>query len=252
MLTILVGILVFVLGAVFGSFYNMLIYRLTRDLPIVRGRSFCPHCEHSLYAKDLVPIFSYLVKWGRCSYCGWKIPKRYLWVEILSGTLMLGLWVQFGVSVLFIKYFVFFSGMIILFFTDFEAQLIPDCVSYGLIFIGLGFALLEHRMMDSVWGIVIGFGVYFLISVLAYFYYKQEALGGGDVKLGAAVGAFWGVKIAILSIYLSFMIGGVIAIILVLTHRKKKTDVIPFGPIIILANIVSLVFLDLIWGFFFL
>lgn len=248
---IIFNIFLFMFGSIIGSFYNVLIYRLPQNIPFIKGRSFCPTCHHTLNFGDLIPIVSYFLRKGRCHYCQTRISFRYPLVEIITGCIFVLFASQFGNTSVFYKYFLFFSAMLILFFTDFEKKIIPDSISLGIIGLGFAFGLYESQFWDSFWGAITGFLIYFIISVLAIFYYKKEALGGGDVKLGAGIGAFWGVKIAIVSSYLSFMVGGLIAIILILTKLKKKTDYIPFAPAMIISNIISLFFLDLIWKFYF-
>ncbi|MFC1616603.1 prepilin peptidase [Candidatus Margulisiibacteriota bacterium] len=238
-------------GMLLGSFYNMLIYRLPRQLKFAFNRSYCPQCEHTLNVVDLIPIFSYLSQLGKCRYCKKKIPVRYLLVELMTAALLIFLWVQFGNTLNFYKYFLFLSGMLIIFFADLETCIIPDSINIGLLLSGLAFAFFTHDLKFNLIASAGGFFIFLIISGLAYLYYKKEALGGGDIKLGAAIGAFWGIKITIISIYLSFIVGGIIAIGLILAKIKKKTDYIPFAPAIIMATIITLIYGERIWRFYF-
>ena len=105
---------------------------------------------------------------------------------------------------------------------------------------GLGSRLSTGQWGDGLWGAFIGYSVYFGIGFLSKLYYKKETLGGGDLKLGAGIGAVWGVSIVSLTLYYSFFIGGIIGITLILTRQKSRNDIMPFGPMIILAGILAI------------
>ncbi len=233
-----------------GSFANLLIYRLPRNEEIVFKRSHCPHCNHALGVLDLIPIVSYLIQLGKCRYCAKKIPIRYLVCEIASTAIFVVCWKIYGNSWLFYKTSLFLFALLILFFTDFEHFVLPNVITFPLIGVGLVASVFEDRLIDALWGTAIGFGAYFIIGVVGKWHYKKEAMGGGDSKLGAGIGAFWGIKIAALTCYLSFMIAGIPALILILLKLRKRTDHVPFGPAIITACVFSLIFGQTIWNYF--
>jgi leader peptidase (prepilin peptidase) / N-methyltransferase len=240
-----------VFGAVMGSFANMLIHRLPISENIVYKRSFCPKCQHPLSAWALIPILSYLFLLGKCHYCKARIPIRYLICEILSSTLFIWCWLQFGNSLMFYQTSLFLFCMLVLFFTDLETYILPDVLTIPLIPIGIIFAIVQNNLIGSIQGLLIGFLTFFIIAQLAKLYYKKEAMGGGDIKLAAAIGAYWGVKIIMTTIYLSFLLGGIVSITLLLLKLRKRTDNIPFGPYIILGFILALIWGNYIWKFYF-
>jgi leader peptidase (prepilin peptidase) / N-methyltransferase len=239
-----------ILGGILGSFANMLIHRLPKEENIVWKRSYCPSCKHKLGILDLVPIFSYLSVLGKCRYCKKKIPIRYLLVELLNIALILSCFYVYGFSFLFFKTYIFMFGLLIIFFTDLKEQIVPDSISISFIILGLASAIYEKNILDSIYGLIIGFSIFFIIGFIAKLYYKKDALGFGDVKLIAAIGSFWGTKIMLLTTYFSFLIGGIIGLILIISGLKKRTDYIPFGPSIIIAFVTILVWGNKIWNLY--
>ena len=234
-------------GALFGSFFNLLISRLPQSKPIVWNRSECPTCQHTLSPLDLVPILSYIALFGRCRYCKKCISFRYLLCELLTAGYFMFCWHQYGLSLMGIKLILFCSAFIVLFFTDIETYTLPDLITLPLIVIGLVFALVEGTLISSLLGCILGFSVYFSLGWLAKLYYKQEVMGGGDMKLGAAIGAFWGLTTVGIACYMSFLIGGFIGLILLVLQKKSLRDHMPFGPAIILATLVVLFFEPQLW-----
>ena len=233
-------------GGLFGSFANLLIYRLPRHEDIVVKRSRCIHCEHKLDFLDLVPVISYLVLFGKCRFCKAHIPLRYLLCELFSISIFVGCWFWFGHTYMFYKSALFLFSMLLIFFIDLEHHIIPDIISVPLIVIGLSAAFFEHQIIPALIGILIGFSVLMGIGFIARLYYKKPALGFGDVKLMMAVGAFWGIQTTILTLYFSFILGGFAGVLLLLTRLRKRHDYIAFGPAIIAGFCVALFFGDLI------
>jgi leader peptidase (prepilin peptidase) / N-methyltransferase len=238
------------IGAILGSFFNLLIHRLPKNENIVYKRSHCPSCNHPLGVLDLIPILSFIFLKGRCRYCKKGIAPRYPIVEIISAFIFWICYINFGLDYLFFKYALFLSCLLVIFFTDLETYIIPNVITYPLILIGIGLGVFEHNIADHLWGTLVGFMIFFVIAVLAKLYYKKDAMGGGDMKLGAAIGAFWGVKLAILSIYFGFFLGGITGFFLIAIKVKKRTDHIPFGPAIILGTCIALVWGELIWNIY--
>ena len=235
---------IILISSVLGSFFNMLIHRLPRNQEIVKKPSHCPKCQHKLTWLDLLPILSYLFLKGRCRYCREKIASRYLLVEISSVFLFTTCWLIFGPTYLFLKYSFFLSIMLLIFFTDLETKKIPDSLNYVLVCIGLLLGFYQHTIVDSILGLIIGSLIFLSIGFLAKLYYKKEALGGGDVKLSGAIGAYWGLSIMLFSIYFSFLIGGLVSIFLIILKKKTNQDYIAFGPFMVLGSILALLISD--------
>jgi leader peptidase (prepilin peptidase)/N-methyltransferase len=245
------NIILTLIGLLLGSFLNMLIYRLPRDMNWITDRSFCPACMQPLSALDLIPIFSYCMTTGRCRQCRSRIPLRYIWVELLTpGALLLAYFQYPEFNVPFIKLSLFYILCIAIFFTDLETYIIPNPLSYSLIGLGLFEGVIGHQLPDRMIAATIGFGIYYGIGKLAKVYYKKEAMGGGDLKLAAGIGALWGTQSVLLCTYFSFFIASAVAIPLLLFKIKDRHDPIPFGPAIVVASLISIHYGDLIihWG----
>jgi len=240
-----------VLGTCLGSFLNVLIHRLPKKEGIVLKRSYCPHCKEKLRVIELIPILSYIFQLGKCRHCQKKISFRYFLVETLSAITLPLMWTFFGHGLLFYKTSLFLFALIVVFFTDMETYLIPDKITLPMVMGGLIFAVIEKNILDSIYGLLVGFLTFVIIGVLAKLYYKKDAMGGGDMKLGAAMGAFWGLKITIMMCYFSFLIGGLLGFILLITHLKERSDHIPFGPAMVLGSITSLAFGEKLWSMYF-
>ncbi|MFO7881732.1 MAG: prepilin peptidase [Kosmotogaceae bacterium] len=235
-----------ILGAVFGSFFNVVIYRLPRkNLSInVPRRSFCPYCGHELSWKDNIPVFSYLMLRGTCRYCGENISPRYPVVESLT-------MLSFVVNSVFFPFYqslslcLISSGLIIISFIDIEKMIIPDT---GLILTGIGAAMFSYLRND--WpGILIQAVIVFGLMIVFYLFanhFKKDSFGFGDVELFAVLT----LSLGFIGILFTIMLSSIIAlmtfiIIKVAKSEKIKLDYrVPFGPFIALAGYLTIFFLD--------
>lgn len=149
---------IFVLGCCVGSFLNVCIFRLPQNLSIVSPRSFCPHCQKPIPTYDNIPLWSYLLLRGKCRYCQGRISWRYPFVEALTGTFALSLYVQLGLTLVFISFLTFAAAMIVITFIDLDHRIIPDVISLPGIGIGLllSFFLPSISVKDSLIGIIAG------------------------------------------------------------------------------------------------
>ncbi|NQY73224.1 MAG: prepilin peptidase [Candidatus Margulisbacteria bacterium] len=238
-------------GSILGSFSNMLIYRLPRDEDIVFKRSHCPDCAHILGFWQLIPILSYVYQMGKCVYCKKRISLRYLLVEVGTIGIFLITWVMFGLTPYAFQMGVMLWALHILAWTDIETGLLPNTLTYPLLGLNVIMALYFQRLPDAVYGAVVGYLIFWIIGVIGKWVYKKEAMGGGDMKLSAAIGAAFGVKLILLSTYISFMIGGGMALGFIVCKRKNIADTLPLGPAIILAAVISLFWGQKIFGWYF-
>jgi len=233
------------LGLIVGSFSNVCIYRIPRNESIIYPASHCPKCCSNILPKDNIPILSYILLKGRCRNCKSKISIQYPVVEFLSGFIYLIVYLIYGLSIQTLIYIILSSALIIIAFIDLNEQIIPDVISLPGIVIGfiLSFFVPYISFVNSALGVVVGGGIILIIGLGGSMIYKKEAMGGGDVKLAAMIGAFLGWRYIIISLFLGFFLGALIGIILIVTKIKKREDVIPFGPFIILGS-----FITLLWG----
>lgn len=237
-------------GLVIGSWLNVLIYRIPRGLDTVRGRSFCPSCNHSLSAADLVPVFSWLFLGGRCRRCKAKISPRYMAVELLNALLYVLYAIKFGFSVAAVGFFIFASSLICVFFIDAEHMLIFDRFHLAIAFAGI---LMFFGDTLTYYERIIGFFSVSAILLLIMLISKGAAMGGGDVKFTAAAGLVLGWKNSLLSLFVAAIIGSLVCGVLYFFNKAKKKEtsrVVPFGSYLAAAMIVSSFFGEEIIGFY--
>jgi len=243
---------VFLFGAVVGSFLNVCIYRIPRDLSIIIPSSRCPSCNNPIQPWDNIPILSYILLKGRCRACNARIPFKYPLVEFLNAVLyVIVLWrFDSDFSWFLLIYFIFLSSLIVITFIDIEHQIIPDSITLPGVILALIFGstilpdpfsrgdLLGFK--SSIFGVLLGGGLFYAIGVLGTAILKKDAMGGGDIKMMAMVGGFLGWKGVILTTFLGSLIGSIIGVFLIMIKGKEKGSKIPFGPYLSFGATVSL------------
>ena len=230
------------LGLIVGSFSNVCIYRIPRNESVIYPASHCPNCRTKIKPIDNIPLLSYILLKGRCRNCGSKISIQYPVVEFLTGLIYLIIYLIYGLSVQSLVYIILSSALIIIAFIDLQEQMIPDVISLPGIVVGfiLSFIVPYISFINSALGALVGGGIILIIAWVGSIIFKKEAMGGGDIKLAAMIGAFLGWRYIIISLFLGFFLGALIGIILIMTKIKKREDVIPFGPFIILGSFITL------------
>ena len=245
----LIPIIVFVFGAVIGSFLNVCIYRIARSKSIVKPNSFCPNCEKPIEFYDNIPVVSYILLGGKCRHCGNKISKRYPFIELLTALLFLMFYRKLGLTFELFIAVLFISLLIVITFIDLDFQIIPDVLSIGGLVAGLILAVFrplflyldpKFGFLDALYGVLIGGGVLFAIAYGYQLITKREGMGGGDIKLLAMIGAFIGYKGVIFSLISSSALGTIVGIPLMLAKKKDTKYAIPFGPFLSLGALVYL------------
>lgn len=231
--------LVFVLGLFIGSFLNVCIYRLYRNESIVFPPSACPKCGRRLTPGELIPVVSFLLQRGRCRGCREPISWRYPVVEALYGLVLALLYTRLGWAGFFPAAF-FYGILIVVFFIDLEHQIIPDRLVLALLALAVVTQLFWPRVSwpEALIGFVLGGGLFLLLAVVS-----KGGMGGGDIKLVAVLGFWFGWKLLLLLMFLSFVGGGLLSGALLLTGIKKRGDGIPFGPFLVAAA-----FVVTLWG----
>ena len=238
-------VLIFILGLIVGSFSNVCVYRIPRNESIVYPASHCPKCHTTIKPIDNIPLLSYILLKGRCRNCKSKISIRYPVVEFLTGFIYLQIYLVYGLSIQTLIYIILSSALIIISFIDLNEQIVPDVISLPGIVIGfiISFFIPYISFINSALGILAGGGIILIIGLAGSVIFKKEAMGGGDVKLAAMIGAFLGWRYIIISLFLGFFLGAIVGIILILSKIKSREDVVPFGPFIVLGS-----FITLLWG----
>ena len=234
-------------GALIGSFLNVCIYRLPREESIVSPRSRCPKCRHPIAWYDNIPVLSFIALRARCRQCRAPIAWQYPLVELLAIAATVAVVLRFGVTPAALVYAVFLYGLLVASFVDLEFQIIPDEISVGGLAVGFGLSFLipalhgtENRWVALGWsavGVLAGGGTLYLTGLLGDFLFKKESMGGGDIKLLAMAGSVLGWK----AVLITFFIAPIFALIPGLfVLAFKKSHIIPYGPFLSIALIVSL------------
>ncbi|MCT4595685.1 MAG: prepilin peptidase [Anaeromicrobium sp.] len=248
------GIQVFVLGLLIGSFLNVCIYRIPRDESIVVPGSHCIVCMNKLRAIDLIPVLSYLFLGRKCRFCKTKIGLRYTIVELLTGLVFLLLFNKYGYGIDFTIYIILMSILIVIGFIDYDHMIIPDQLVFVATMIGVLVVLYNKKFPMYIYGtdswyspflgVIIGSGSLLIISLVGMAIYRgQEVMGMGDVKIFIPIGLFLGAKMTAVTLFLSILVGAIISILLIVWGYKSIKSHIPFGPFIVIGTFVSLV-----WG----
>ncbi len=272
-----IGLIVFIFGLLFGSFMNVIIYRVPRRESVAFPGSHCTKCNAAIKPYDNIPIISYLLLRGRCRNCGAKISIRYPLVELLVGVVyflvflkvagdygILGggasepparFWLSLGADLVFVSF------IIPLVFIDFEHKLLPNAITYPGIIVLFALRVIAPdawilantpafgmrpppvwpiSIIASVLGMLAGGGLLWLIAE-AYFRMRRiEGMGLGDVKMMLMVGAYLGWQLALLTIFVGSLLGSIIGIMLIAIGRANMKTEIPFGVYLGLAAIISL------------
>ena len=233
------------LGLAIGSFLNVCIHRIPRRQSLNHPPSRCPHCGNQLRWIDNIPVVSYLVLGGRCRKCRKGISVRYPLVELLTMGLFLLHYSVFDWTPLLAVRLLFACAMVVLFAIDLEHQILPDVITLPGIVAGLLFSLfLPPGAMSALLGAVAGGGVLFLIAEAWSRLRNVEAMGFGDVKMLAMIGAFLGVKLVLLTFVLSSFIGGLAGGLLILSGRGTMASKVPFGTFLAVAALIASLYGD--------
>ncbi len=238
----LVEILFFVLGLLFGSFANLLIYRLPLEKPWAWDRSRCKECHKIIPWFDNIPVLSWFILRGKCRQCKAPYSFRYVAVELLTGFLFALTYWYYGFTWTTLEVITFGWMLVVCSFIDFDHMILPDEFTLGGIVIGLVGAALnpEREFWDAFLGVLLGGGFLWFMAYIYFLLTKKEGLGGGDIKLLGWIGALLGWKAIPFVITLSALIGSVVGIALAMRSREGLKTAIPFGPYLALAALIYL------------
>jgi len=269
----MITVVLVVLGLCFGSFVNALVWRVHEQartkkptakqptvtpaqanrLSILNGRSMCPHCEHELAARDLLPIVSWLSLKGKCRYCGKPIAYQYPLVEMMTALLFVASYIWWPVPiqgaqvVLFIIWLPILIGLMALLVYDLRWMLLPNRILYPSGALAGLYALVSiltaHRpltaLVNVILAVAVGGGIFYVLFQVS----AGKWIGGGDVKLGWLLGLIVGTPArSILFIFLAALLGSAVSVPLLASHKLKRDSTIPFGPFLIIGSIIVQLF----------
>ncbi len=275
-----IALIFFLFGLVFGSFANVCIWRIPRKEEVALKPSHCPDCGAAIKWYQNIPVISYLLLRGKCGHCHKKISLQYPLVELAGGLLFAAAYLKFGLDWRLAGYLPFLLSLLVISAIDFRHYIIPDLLSLPGMVLGLVFGLVGtffpsfnlsifgHNdpfavwpWLDSLMGVLLGGGLIWLSAWGGEKIFKQEAMGGGDIKLAAFIGAFVGWQAVLMVLFLSFLLGTLAGVPLMLLGRLKKTSeifedtpkdqpakaMVPFGPFLAMGAVVALMAGKTIW-----
>ena len=225
----------FVFGLIFGSFLNVLIYRLRNGGRIFFDRSKCPHCKTTLKWHDLVPLLSFAYLYGRCRYCRKKISWQYPLVELASGIVWVLVFYRFWPSWNIIYYIFILSLFLAIAVYDARWKIIPDRLVYPAIIIVFIYNAFNANLIVPLFVALSVFLFFFLI----YYFSSGRAMGLGDAKLSFLIGLFLNPISSLVAFNLAFIFGAIYAIILLVIGKKSLKSKIALGPFLVLGTIIA-------------
>ena len=236
-----------VLGLIFGSFANVVIYRVPRGESLSRPPSACPSCGAPIKPWDNIPVVSWLLLRGRCRSCGAPISRRYPLVELAMGVLFAAVGWRIGLDWSLAGFLLFAWTLLVVSVIDVDTRRIPNRLIYpltpALLALMVGAAVLAgtpRRSVDVVIGGVAAFVVLLVIALI-----QPRGMGMGDVKLAGFIGValgYLGIGMVVLGIFGGFLVGGVVSIVLLVTRARGRRDMIPFGPYLAAGALATLLF----------
>lgn len=242
------SIFFFLLGLIFGSFFNVVGLRLPNDMPFTNERSNCPRCKHVLTWHENIPLLSFVIQRRKCRHCAEKISYIYPAIELITGILFVISYTIIGLKFDLITALLLISMLMIILVSDMSYMLIPNKV---LLFFTPLFIII--RMIDPLtpwWSPIIGTIVGFILLAIIIIV-SHGGMGAGDMKLFGLLGVVLGAGKVLLAFFLSCMTGAVIGMLLLLFKRIQKGQPVPFGPYIVIATLITYFFGDylLYWYF---
>ena len=236
-------VIFFIMGLIFGSFYNVVAYRLSNNISLINPvRSMCPNCKKELGILELIPIFSYVFLKGKCSICKEKISLFYPFIELLTGINFALSYYLSSFSIDLLIMLILFSYFSIVIYSDFKYMIIPDEVTIVTVILTLILIIIKGLYLNILVGFISFLSTYLFAKVISVIL-KKDAMGGGDIKLMFFVGLLLNYN-ALLAFFISSFLAFPAAFYVTVKNKNSK---IAFGPFILLATIIIYIFkLDLI------
>jgi leader peptidase (prepilin peptidase)/N-methyltransferase len=238
-------IIILLFGLAWGSFLNVVIYRLPLGMSLLRPPSFCPGCNKKINFFDNIPVFSYVILRGKCRACGNKIPFSTVLVEILTPLSFLFIFQKYSLSFFFFASCLFASAMIVLGFIDFYHQILPDEITLPGLVLALVYAPFRSDLdlTQALIGAVAGAGFLLFIYGTYYLLRKKEGLGMGDVTMMLLIGAYLGLRLTFFTLILASFVGAIVGVFFIFFRKKDLQYSLPFGTFLAPAAYVAL-----LWG----
>ena len=241
------AIYIFILGLLIGSFLNVCIYRIPRGESISYPPSHCTSCGNNIKYYDLIPVLSWVILKGKCRNCDERISIRYALIEFGTAILFLLTYFQYGVSINLARYLIFIPFLIVIAMIDYDTMEVYTMTTWitiaiGVVFLGVDFYK-GQPVVTYIYGGILGAGIIIFIILLSKLILGTEGMGWGDAEICGLCGLFLGFKLTIAMLFFSFIIGGIIGVYLLRVKKKNGRSEMPFGPSIVMAAL-----LIIIWG----
>lgn len=255
MLEIFALILIIIVGLAFGSFANVLIYRIPKDRSIIKPRSSCPECGSEIFWYDNIPLISWIILKGKCRNCRSPIPVKYPLVEALSAIIFVISYLLFGLSINSLVATLFLYVLLVVSFIDLEVRIIPNKIIYPAILIAISLSAIFYLIGKPLLPLLgrkslatsffSGLAVFLLILIIDFLgriVYKKEGIGAGDIKLSFFMGIILGYHV-FLAVFFAFLLGAVIGLLTLTIRKKRKNDdaYMPMGPFLSLGSFLAIV-----------
>jgi len=240
------------LGLVIGSFLNAAVYRLRigEFKSLFISRSFCPNCKATLHVRDLVPLASYLLLRGKCRFCNEKISSHYFWVELITATVFGFIAWSIGLHSIPLLVWHLIFATILIFIASFDQQFgeIPDEISLPAVALALlgSFFVFTPSFITSLVGLIIGGGFFLLIVIVS----NGKWMGGGDIRVGALLGALLGWQGFAIALFVASVLGSVVGIAQIVSKKRKLKTPLPFAPFLAAGGIIEIIFGGEIWSWY--
>lgn len=228
---------IFVFGLLVGSFLNVCIYRIPKDIRTSFPPSHCPACQKRIKWYDLFPVLSFMFLRGKCRNCGTTISFEYPIVELIVGITYSLLYIKFGLTITLVKFIILFGFIIVIGMIDFKTSYVYFKTTLTGSIFGLVFVIINYyqgqEILGYVYGAILGGGILTLIVIVT------KGMGWGDVEIGFICGLYLGFKLTCVMLFLAFVTGGLIGLLLIILKLKTRKDTIPFGPFISFSTLLT-------------
>lgn len=242
----------FILGLLVGSFLNVVIFRLHRSESFLTGRSKCLFCGHKLKPLDLVPLVSFLALWGKCRYCKHQFSSQYFWVELITGLVFVLIYQSAWPDYFqILTWLIAACFLIIIFVYDLKYYLILDKVILpAIILVFVANILLGFDPGNLFLAMLLGGGFFWLQYVMSH----GRWIGGGDIRLGAFLGALLGWPQVVTALFIAYVGGSLVSVALLIWQHKGLKDKVPFGTFLTVGAFLAMLYgdrlVDWYWALF--
>ena len=240
-------IIVFIFGSIWGSFSNVCIHRIPDNISVISDRSYCPSCKKLIKWYDNIPLLSFIILKAKCRSCSAKIKTKYFIIELISALSFVLIFHLYGISLTTLLLFILSICFIIIFFIDLQHFIIPNEITYPLMIIGFLKSFdpnlnlhLFPNFINSLIGGIFGFTIIWLIIFIYKKLRNKDGMGLGDAKLLSAIGFWFGWVSIPFIIFFSSAIALLSVVPDLIKKKKQLSSQIPFGPYLIIGNLVFL------------